>query len=102
MSTEQPNLHKDPVTGEMISKSSVLPVFLFIFFLMRLWYRELKRRNEQRAKEARKAEKAASRPQNTTAKPAAKQDAGNQATAEEELTPNVRTPSTLARYVEGT
>ncbi|KAF5346771.1 hypothetical protein D9756_010431 [Leucocoprinus leucothites] len=47
MSAEQPaGTHKDPVTGEMISKQ------------------ELKRREAKRAKEARKAEKAAAAPQN--------------------------------------
>ncbi|KXN85839.1 Lysine--tRNA ligase, cytoplasmic [Leucoagaricus sp. SymC.cos] len=47
MSAEQPaGTHKDPVTGEMISKQ------------------ELKRRQAQRVKEARKAEKAAAAPQN--------------------------------------
>lgn len=32
MSTEKPNLHKDPVTGEMISKSCVLLVSLLMCF----------------------------------------------------------------------
>ncbi|PCH35949.1 lysyl-tRNA synthetase [Wolfiporia cocos MD-104 SS10] len=61
MATESTGSHKDPVTGEMISKQ------------------ELKRREKQRAKEAKQAEKAAAAP-----KPAAKEKATN----EEELSPN--------------
>ncbi|KAG2226993.1 hypothetical protein INT45_006400 [Circinella minor] len=57
------NLQKDPVTGEMISKS------------------ELKRRQKQREKEAAKAAKAASAPQTTEKKKSAEE-------GEEELNPN--------------
>ncbi|KAI0075884.1 lysyl-tRNA synthetase [Panus rudis PR-1116 ss-1] len=67
MATEQQpttaNLHKDPVTGEMISKT------------------ELKRREKQREKEAKKAQKAAAAP----AKPAAAAAAGP---SEDDLNPN--------------
>ncbi|KAL4073763.1 hypothetical protein J3A83DRAFT_4231178 [Scleroderma citrinum] len=45
MSADAANIHRDPITGEMISKS------------------ELKRREKHREKEARKAEKAATAPQ---------------------------------------
>ncbi|ORX50523.1 lysyl-tRNA synthetase [Hesseltinella vesiculosa] len=58
------NLHKDPVTGEMISKS------------------ELKRRTKNREKEAAKAAKAAAAP------PAAASDKKNDEDAEDELNPN--------------
>ncbi|KAF9237438.1 hypothetical protein BU15DRAFT_48649 [Melanogaster broomeanus] len=60
MASEAAETHKDPVTGELISKS------------------ELKRRQKQREKEARKAEKAAAAPQD--AKPAAP--------SEDDLNPN--------------
>ncbi|KAI0746164.1 lysyl-tRNA synthetase [Earliella scabrosa] len=63
MASEQAALHKDPVTGEMISKT------------------ELKRRTKAREIEKKKAEKAAAAP----AKPAA---AKSSAENEEELTPN--------------
>ncbi|RDX41083.1 lysyl-tRNA synthetase [Lentinus brumalis] len=63
MASEQAALHKDPVTGEMISKT------------------ELKRRTKARDIEKKKAEKAAAAP----AKPAA---AKTSAENEEELTPN--------------
>ncbi|KAI0784655.1 lysyl-tRNA synthetase [Abortiporus biennis] len=67
MASEQPtatpaNLHKDPVTGEMISKT------------------ELKRREKQREKDAKKAEKAAAAPP----KPAANAATTN----EDDLNPN--------------
>lgn len=52
MASENVNLHKDPVTGEMISKT------------------ELKRRQQHREREAKKAAKAAAAPQ-AAAKPAA-------------------------------
>ncbi|KZT04184.1 lysyl-tRNA synthetase [Laetiporus sulphureus 93-53] len=63
MATEHTGTHKDPVTGEMISKQ------------------ELKRREKQRAKEAKTAEKAAAAP-----KPAVAQNAAAQ--NEDELSPN--------------
>ncbi|KAJ8503366.1 hypothetical protein ONZ45_g10927 [Pleurotus djamor] len=67
MSTEAPaGTHKDPVTGEMISKQ------------------ELKRREKQRAKEANKASKAATQPQT---KPKATTSA-SAAEAEADLNPN--------------
>ncbi|GBE80422.1 Lysine--tRNA ligase, cytoplasmic [Sparassis crispa] len=53
MATESTGSHKDPVTGEMISKQ------------------ELKRREKQREKEAKKAEKAAAQPQKPAAGPKA-------------------------------
>ncbi|THH10666.1 hypothetical protein EW145_g1167 [Phellinidium pouzarii] len=62
MSTKQPNLHLDSVTGEMVSKS------------------ELKRRLEKRTKEAHKSAKASENAQ----KPVAKQDAE----VEDDLSPN--------------
>ncbi|EPS97172.1 hypothetical protein FOMPIDRAFT_1025114 [Fomitopsis schrenkii] len=62
MATENAGTHKDPVTGEMISKT------------------ELKRRQKQREKEAKNAEKAAAAP----AKPAAKAEGPK----DEDLTPN--------------
>ncbi|KAH7889016.1 lysyl-tRNA synthetase [Phlebopus sp. FC_14] len=63
MATEATGTHKDPVTGEMISKT------------------ELKRREKQREKEARKAEKAAAAPpQAASSKP--------KPTNEDELNPN--------------
>ena len=52
--------HKDPVTGEMISKQSVINFhFEFFFWVDRciLIWRELKRREKQRNKEAAKASK---------------------------------------------
>ncbi|KIJ05591.1 hypothetical protein PAXINDRAFT_21167, partial [Paxillus involutus ATCC 200175] len=52
MASEATGTHKDPVTGELISKT------------------ELKRREKQREKEARKAEKVAAAPQDGSAKPA--------------------------------
>ncbi|KAF7797298.1 hypothetical protein EIP86_008493 [Pleurotus ostreatoroseus] len=64
MATENAGTHKDPVTGEMISKQ------------------ELKRREKQREKEKRKAEKAAEAP----AKPAAK--AAATSVNEDDLNPN--------------
>ncbi|KAG6375616.1 hypothetical protein JVT61DRAFT_3183 [Boletus reticuloceps] len=62
MASESTGTHKDPVTGEMISKT------------------ELKRREKQREREAKKAEKAA------TAPPA--QDGTAQAPNEDDLNPN--------------
>ncbi|KAH9932521.1 lysyl-tRNA synthetase [Fomitopsis serialis] len=62
MATESAGTHKDPVTGELISKT------------------ELKRREKQREKEAKKAEKAAAAP----AKSAAKATGPN----EDDLNPN--------------
>ncbi|KAJ8693379.1 lysyl-tRNA synthetase [Pleurotus ostreatus] len=64
MSTEATGTHKDPVTGEMISKQ------------------ELKRREKQRAKEASKASKAAAQP------PQAKPKASSAAEEEAKLNPN--------------
>ncbi|EPQ56889.1 lysyl-tRNA synthetase [Gloeophyllum trabeum ATCC 11539] len=64
MASENVNLHKDPVTGEMISKT------------------ELKRRQQHREREAKKAAKAAAAPQ-AAAKPAA--------VNEDDLNPNVST-----------
>ncbi|PPQ99670.1 hypothetical protein CVT24_009742 [Panaeolus cyanescens] len=59
------NTHKDPVTGEMISKT------------------ELKRREKQRAKDAAKATKAAAAPA-----PKAKEATGSAAPSEDDLNPN--------------
>ncbi|KAN0111989.1 hypothetical protein V8E52_007906 [Russula decolorans] len=65
MESESTGTHKDPVTGEMISKQ------------------ELKRRQKQREKEARRAENSANRP------PAPNKDnATVQAANEEDLSPN--------------
>ncbi|KAL1746525.1 hypothetical protein HDZ31DRAFT_33891 [Schizophyllum fasciatum] len=66
MATESTGTHKDPVTGEMISKQ------------------ELKRREKQRAKEASKAAKAQAAPA-AAAKPKAEKSA---AAEEEQLNPN--------------
>ncbi|KAH8119140.1 lysine-tRNA ligase [Phellopilus nigrolimitatus] len=66
MATEQPNLHQDAVTGELVSKS------------------ELKRRLEKRAKEAAKAAKAVETAQKATAKPVEKQSVAS----EDYLSPN--------------
>ncbi|KAH7916598.1 hypothetical protein BJ138DRAFT_1139429 [Hygrophoropsis aurantiaca] len=63
MATESTGTHKDPVTGEMISKS------------------ELKRREKQREKDAKKAEKAANAP----AQPTASKSTGPN---EDDLNPN--------------
>ncbi|KAI0266668.1 hypothetical protein BC834DRAFT_872945 [Gloeopeniophorella convolvens] len=65
MASESTGTHKDPITGEMISKQ------------------ELKRREKQREKEARKAANATNKPQEP-AKDAAKEAATN----EDELSPN--------------
>ncbi len=55
MATEATGTHKDPVTGEMISKTLVdLPFFSLVILI---YDRELKRREKQRAKEASKAAK---------------------------------------------
>ncbi|KAF8644820.1 hypothetical protein AX16_008277 [Volvariella volvacea WC 439] len=67
MATETTGTHKDPVTGEMISKQ------------------ELKRREKQRAKEASKAAKAAAAPPQAKATPDGKAEA---AINEDELNPN--------------
>ncbi|KAF8271321.1 lysyl-tRNA synthetase [Lactarius quietus] len=65
MATESTGTHKDPVTGDMISKQ------------------ELKRREKQREKEARKAANAAAQP------PASNNDrAGNNIANEDNLSPN--------------
>ncbi|KAJ3564172.1 hypothetical protein NP233_g8467 [Leucocoprinus birnbaumii] len=70
MSAEQPaGTHKDPVTGEMISKQ------------------ELKRREAKRAKEARKAEKAATAPQNDVKQKAEAKP------SEDDLNPNTQQPN---------
>ncbi|KDQ55634.1 hypothetical protein JAAARDRAFT_37039 [Jaapia argillacea MUCL 33604] len=66
MSSEPANLHKDPVTGEMISKS------------------ELKRRLQQREKDAKKAARQATSPQADAAPKAAKAAVVN----EDDLNPN--------------
>ncbi|KAF7191387.1 Lysine--tRNA ligase cla4 [Pseudocercospora fuligena] len=62
----QPNLLKDDVTGEMVSKT------------------ELKKRQKQREKDAKKAERDA----NKTAPPASKRKAGAEAEDESQLNPN--------------
>ena len=85
-----PVLHKDPITGEMISKSSVFTSTLCLCLSLTIYYfaySELKRRIERREKEAKKAQKAADAAASQSAsatKPAA--------AAEEELTPNVYAP----------
>lgn len=80
------NLHKDPETGEMISKSWV-STLSFRENEERLLTREisseLKRRQKQRERQAAKAAKAASAPAAAT-KPK------NAEEGEEELNPNVR------------
>lgn len=65
MATDSTGTHKDPVTGEMISKQ------------------ELKRREKQREKEARKAANAAAQPQAST-----NDRAGNNIANEDNLSPN--------------
>lgn len=63
----QPNLLKDDVTGEMVSKT------------------ELKKRQKQREKDAKKAERDATR----TAPPPPRRRAGDNAEDESQLNPNV-------------
>lgn len=89
MSSEAPaaNLHKDPVTGEMISKTCVLCLTFALLLATTLVVacRELKRRQKEREKEEKKAAKAPAQPA-----AAKKADATPAADAEENLTPNVR------------
>ncbi|KAJ3004328.1 hypothetical protein NUW54_g4868 [Trametes sanguinea] len=73
MASENVALHKDPVTGEMVSKT------------------ELKRREKAREREAKKAEKAAAAPPKPAAAPK------SSAADEENLSPNVRPPPLRAR-----
>ena len=86
MASESTGTHKDPVTGEMISKTYVV---LLSFAYHALPHpsiparSELKRREKAREKEAKKAERAAAAPP----KPAAA--AKSAAAEEEELNPNV-------------
>ena len=85
--------HKDPVTGEMISKQSVIK-FLFWKKKKEFWvdrwiliWRELKRREKQRVKDAAKASKAP-----TAAADSASTTAAAAVTAgpsEDDLNPNV-------------
>lgn len=72
--TTQPNLLKDEVTGEMVSKT------------------ELKKRQKAREKEAKKAEAAANR----QAPPAPRRRAGADADDEAQLNPNVRSERMVA------
>jgi len=90
MASEQPpaGTHKDPVTGEMISKTSAHFVTSFInpvLIAPQLTpHSELKRREKQRQKDAKKAEAAANAPP----QPNAPADA-NAAEDEEALSPRV-------------
>ncbi|THG97853.1 hypothetical protein EW026_g4228 [Hermanssonia centrifuga] len=76
MTTESTGTHKDPVTGEMISKQ------------------EFKRREKQREKEARKAQKAAEAPPKVTAK------ATTAEVNEEDLNPNFDVSLSIPHYIE--
>jgi len=84
MASEGAGTHKDPVTGEMISKTCVCCVDssgCHRGIEHDHYHRELKRREKQREREARKAEKAAAAP------PA--QDGTASAPNEDDLNPNV-------------
>lgn len=56
MSTESAGTHKDPITGEMISKQSVVLENPYLSINSSGRNRELKRREKNRAKEASKAD----------------------------------------------
>lgn len=73
----QPNLLKDDVTGEMVSKT------------------ELKKRQKQREKDAKKAERDA----NKTVPPASKRKAGAEAEDESQLNPNVSQWRRMQTYI---
>ena len=86
MASESTGTHKDPVTGEMISKTYVAILAFALYALPHSSIparSELKRREKAREKEAKKAERAAAAPP----KPAAA--AKSAAAEEEELNPNV-------------
>ena len=86
--------HKDPVTGEMISKQSVIKLSLtFFFFFEEFWvdrwiliWRELKRREKQRARDAAKASKAPAAAAADSTPATAAAPAGP---SEDDLNPNV-------------
>jgi lysyl-tRNA synthetase class 2 len=92
MASEGTGTHKDPVTGELISKSYVSRLAGCHRGVEhdRMSNRELKRREKQREREARKAEKAA---------PAA-QDGTANAPNEDDLNPNVSHPSLITSLSE--
>lgn len=86
MESESTGTHRDPVTGEVISKQFVyFPPNVVPVAHRSALCRELKRRQKQRDKEARRAENSANRP------PAPNKDnATEEAANEEDLSPNVR------------
>lgn len=86
MAAESTGTHRDPITGEMISKQYVpIPTNVGPSSHPSLLHRELKRRQKQREREARKAE-------NTANQPPAAANATDQVANEEDLSPNVCWP----------
>lgn len=86
MAAESTGTHRDPVTGEMVSKQYVpIPTNVDPSSHPSLLHRELKRRQKQREREARRAENAANQP------PVAA-NATEEVANEEDLSPNVRWP----------
>ena len=84
MAAESTGTHRDPVTGEAISKQYVLnPINILPSSHRSILYRELKRRQKQREKEARRAE-------NTANQPPAPANAADGVANEDDLSPNVR------------
>jgi hypothetical protein len=95
MESESTGTHKDPVTGEMISKQYAYFPLNFVPFVAHrsALRRELKRRQKQRDKEAKRADNPANRP------PAPNKDnATEEAANEEDLSPNVRWSHSYMRY----
>ena len=84
MAAESTGTHKDPVTGEMISKQHVLVQITFACAHRSLLCRELKRREKHREKEARRAANAASQPSAST-----NDGTGDNVANEDSLSPNV-------------
>ena len=83
MATDATGSHKDPVTGEMVSKTSVLFFVAWNGVLIDCDGSELKRREKQREKEARKQ----SAPPNAQTSTKAKDTSTT--THEDDLNPNV-------------
>jgi lysyl-tRNA synthetase class 2 len=98
MAAESAGTHKDPVTGEMISKQSVLIILTNRrpFSHQSMLHRELKRRQKQREKEAKRAGNAASQPP-------AQSNPADDFTNEEDLSPNVRSVQVISalRSIDG-
>lgn len=85
MASEAAGQHKDPVTGELISKTCVRIIMPCLHPADKKWDRlsELKRRIKEREREAKKAEKVAAQPQTASASRPARPN-------ESDLNPNVR------------